>query len=33
MTDNNTESSVSGYVAESYEGLDTAFSEVSRLPS
>ena len=27
------ESSVSGYVAESYEGLDTAFSEVSQLPS
>ena len=27
------ESSVSAYVAESYEGLDTAFSEVSQLPS
>ena len=26
-------SSVSGYVAESYDGLDTAFSEVSHLPS
>ena len=33
MTDNNMESSVSGYVTESYEGLDTAFSEVSQLPS
>ena len=33
MTDNNMESSVSAYVAESYEGLDTAFSEVSQLPS
>ncbi len=33
MTDNNMESSVSAYVAKSYEGLDTAFSEVSQLPS
>ena len=33
MTDKNMESSVSGYVTESYEGLDTAFSEVSQLPS
>lgn len=33
MTDNNMESSVLAYVAESYEGLDKAFSEVSQLPS
>ena len=33
MSNDYTESSVSGYVSESYEGLDTAFSEVSQLPS
>ncbi len=33
MSDNHSDSSVSGYVAESYDGLDTAFSEVSHLPS
>ena len=33
MSDNHLDSSVSGYVAESYDGLDIAFSEVSHLPS
>ena len=33
MSDNHSDSSVSGYVAESYDGLDIAFSEVSHLPS
>lgn len=33
MPDDHIDSSVSGYIVESYEGLDTSFSEVTEVPS